>query len=159
MGHRANFVVVRDGTATAYHDQWAARGCLEGFCAGPDGAREMLNEFESTTELMDWAFAEGGYLIDFDDQTAIIFGSPVDESEFDFDDSEDEPPLEKGSEEFNAEQYMNELADAWKGWKLIYDDRGVDAFAEYLQSKSLQGIQCQPMSHPADVEPPCEFQA
>ena len=159
MGHRANFIVVRDGAVAAYHDQWAALGCLEGFRAGPDDALDMLKEFEPTTELMDWAFAEGGYLLDFDDRTAIVFGSPIDESEFDFNESDDEPPVVEEPEEFDAEEYLRELAAAWTGWKLIYDDRGVDAFAEYLQSKAIEGITCQQASHPADVKPACEFQA
>jgi hypothetical protein len=170
MGHRANFIVVKDGLATAYHDQWAALGCLDFFTAGPDDAIDVLSDFEPTTELLDWAFAEGGYLIDFDERTAILFGSPVDESEFDIqgldatqdeDDAEDtvDEPTDVEPEDFDPREFLEHLAPAWKGWKLIFDQRGVDAFADYLKSSRIDGIKCQTKSHPADVEPPCEFQA
>ena len=35
MGHRANFVIIGNGQAKAYHDSWAALGCLEGHKGAP----------------------------------------------------------------------------------------------------------------------------
>ena len=157
MGHRANFVVVDNGNAKAYYDQWAALGCLHCFSAGPNDAMTMLADCESTNELMDCAFAEGGYLIDVDDRVAIVFGPWIDESALDFDASEGEADDEVIAE-FDAGQYLANIAEAWAGWKLIFDDRGVDAFAEYLQAKKISDITTQPVSHPADVRPKCELQ-
>ena len=57
MGNRANFVVIKDGSATAFQDQWAALGCTYDFACGLDHAMESLKEYTETTELMDWAFA------------------------------------------------------------------------------------------------------
>src|SRR6185436_4644965 len=74
MGHRANFITIRKGGAEAFYDQWAALGCLFAFAAGPDEAVSALKEMEATDELLDWAFAEGGYLLDFDSKSAIAFG-------------------------------------------------------------------------------------
>ena len=71
MGHRANFVVIRNGEAKAYYDNWAAVGCIFSFAAGPDEACEAVSHYEPTNELMDWAFAEGGYLIDFDEKKRL----------------------------------------------------------------------------------------
>src|SRR5712691_7684571 len=82
MGHRANFVVIRNEHAKAYYDQCAAMGCIYSFAAGPDQAGEAVSQFEQANELMDWAFAEGGYLIDFDEKKAIVFGHTVDLDEF-----------------------------------------------------------------------------
>ena len=152
MGHRANFIVIENGSANAYHDQWAALGCLHSFAAGPDDAVAMLADFETTTELMDWAFAEGGYLIDRDDRMAIVFGPWMDESDFDFDET-DEPDDDEDVAEFDVAQYLADIAPAWTGWKLIFDDRGVDAFAEHLRAKQISSITTQPVSHPPDVKP------
>ncbi len=154
MGHKANFVVIQNGSAKAYQDNWAALGSLLLFAEGPDKATKILVDFESTTELLDWAFAEGGYLIDFDTNTAIIFDFPGDEDELEFyglDDSTDE-------QEF-APKYLQKIASKWKGWKLFFDDRGVDAFTMYFNSKKIGEISCQPASHPAQIAPPCELQA
>jgi len=35
MGHRANFVLIREGGARAFHDQWAALGSTWAFAGGP----------------------------------------------------------------------------------------------------------------------------
>ncbi|MEM7353169.1 MAG: hypothetical protein AAF657_20410 [Acidobacteriota bacterium] len=79
MGHRANFVVIRNQQATAFYDQWAGLGCIYTFAEGPTKAVACLKATKETDELMDWAFAEGGYLIDFDNKLAMGFGSPFDE--------------------------------------------------------------------------------
>jgi hypothetical protein len=154
MGHRANFVVIQNSSAKAYEDNWAALGALLLFAEGPDKAIKILVDFRPTTELLDWAFVEGGYLIDFDTNTAIIFGFPGGEDELEFygfDDSTD-------GQEF-APKYLQRISSKWKSWKLIFDDRGVDAFAIYLNSNNIEDIQCQPASHPAQIPPPCELQA
>ena len=156
MGHRANFIVIQNGSAKAYWDSWAALGSLYSFAAGPGEGIKILTDFEPTTELLDWAFAEGGYLIDFDASTSIIFGFPIDETEFEL--YELDNPTDEPIEEF-APKYLQKIAPKWKGWKLIFDDRGVDAFASYLHSKNIEEIQCQPTSHPAKISPPYELQA
>ncbi len=156
MGHRANFILIQGGGAEAYWDQWAAMGCLDAFAAGPDVAIKLLKDLESTDELLDWAFAEGGYLIDLDDKAAIVFG--ISSDEFDLGDVGEDRVAEEFCE-FDPRRYLEEVAPAWKGWKLVFDDRGVDAFAIYLQSKKIDTIQCPPASHPPDTQPPCELQA
>ena len=107
---------------------------------------------------MDWAFAEGGYLIDRDDRIAIVFGPWMDPSDFEFDESDDDPESDEDTPEFNAAQYLADIAPAWPGWKLVFDDRGVDAFAEHLRAKQISTIITQPVSHPPDVKPKCELQ-
>ncbi|MCI5219549.1 MAG: hypothetical protein D3914_10270 [Candidatus Electrothrix sp. LOE2] len=157
MGHRANFVVIQNSSTKAYWDNWAALGSLYSFAAGPDEAIKFLTDFKPTTELLDWAFAEGGYLLDFDASTAIIFGFPIDEAEFEFFGLKESPDDEQ-TEEFMS-KYLQEIASKWTGWKLIFDDRGVDAFASYLQLKNIKEIKWQPASHPTNISPPCELQA
>ena len=158
MGHRANFVVIRDGHADAYFDQWAGLGCVFGFAAGPDDAVAMLSTYTATNELMDWAFAEGGFLIDFDRKTALVFGDMTNPADFLADEFEDDENTTR-DEEFDPSVFLDEIAANWIGWKLIFDQRGVDAFAEYLTQHNLHTITAQPKSHPAEIEPAIERQA
>jgi hypothetical protein len=161
MGHRANFVVIRDGNAKAYYDQWAAMGCIYSFAAGPDGACGALSQYEQTSELMDWAFAEGGYLIDFDEKKAIVFGCPVDLDEFaDLDGNADEQFRESNSTfEQGGLAYLQNIGPSWVGWKLVWDDQGVDAFAAHLRKRNIAGIVVRPDSHPPETAEAMAYQA
>jgi hypothetical protein len=158
MGHRANFVVVRDGGAKAYEDQWAALGCVYQFASGPMDAVRALEEFQPASELMDWAFAEAGYLLDFDENVAIVFGYPemgADLEELgDLDGMEGlEELAEKAAGEARSVdqalqesplEFLKAIAPKWQGWNLIWDDRGVDAFADHLQRRGIQSVKVQP---------------
>jgi hypothetical protein len=156
MGHRANFVFIKEGKAKAFYDQWAALGCIHAFAGGPDEALSITAGAEETDGLLDWAFAEGGYLLDFDEQRAIVFGTA--ETDFDPEDFEDADPddipemseLDAAIQE-GSEAFLKAIAPRWPGWLLRWDDRGVDAFAEHLTRRGIQGISCEPASHPKDV--------
>jgi hypothetical protein len=161
MGHRANFVVVRDGHAEAYYDQWAALGCLYAFAAGPEGACEAVAEFEPAEALMDWAFAEGGYLIDFDEKMAIVFGCHFDMDELEDPDGDTGVPSEEADSAWKQGglPYLEHIAHSWMGWKLVWDECGVDAFAAHLRRRRIDGIAAQPDSHPPDTAKAVEHQA
>ena len=149
MGHRANFVVIRDGIASAFYDQWAALGCLFVFAAGPEEAVGALQGMDEADELMDWGFAEGGYLLDFDRKTAIAFGYVEGPEEEEGESSKEVAELVSVIERGGAE-FLRHIAPRWKGWLLRWDDRGVDAFSEYLRQQNITNITCQPDSHPSD---------
>lgn len=161
MGHRANFVVIRDGHAKAYYDNWAAMGCIHDLADGPEAACEAISEYEPTDELLDWAFAEGGYLIDFDEKRAIAFGCSVDLDEFaDVDDEADEPSREPSSPfEQGGLAFLEHVGPSWAGWTLVWDDHGVDAFAAHLKRRSITDIAVQPDSHPPETSAAIEYQA
>jgi hypothetical protein len=156
LGHRANFVVIKRGSAAAYHDQWAALGSTWAFAGGPDEAVSAAEGSQPTPELLDWAFAEAGYLIDFDRKRAVVFGYP-EMGDFDLDEMADfseedvaamaaaEAALQRGPLDF-----LQAIAPRWPGWHLHWDDRGVDAFAEYLAVRGIDSISTQPPSHPPD---------
>ena len=154
MGHRANFVLIRDGEAKAYYDQWAALGCTYAFAGGPADATSAAEQAEPTTELLDWAFAEAGFLLDFDERVAIVFGhpEPIDPGEFSEFSAEDVAPvndldlaLEQGPLEF-----LRAISPRWAGWQLSWDDRGVDAFAVHLAHREIRSVTTQPKAHPED---------
>jgi len=154
MGHRANFVLIRDAEAKAYYDQWAALGCTYAFAGGPADAIAAAEQAEPTTELLDWAFAEAGFLLDFDEKVAIVFGQPepIDPGELADLGVEDLAPmneldiaLEQGPLEF-----LKAIAPRWAGWQLFWDDRGVDAFAAHLARRTIASVTTQPKTHPED---------
>lgn len=174
MGHRANFVVIRGGDARAYFDNWAALGCIHCLADGPEDAAASASEFEATDELLDWAFMEGGYLVDFDEKNLIVFGLTeedlgVEFSEFDEDEQEeggkqadeseeraadpveDEADDDAGEDEWDEEAerssalaYLQGIAPKWKGWTLRWDQRGADAFAEHLARRGITNIKTRP---------------
>jgi glycine/D-amino acid oxidase-like deaminating enzyme len=176
MGHRANFVVIREGQAQAYSDHWAALGCIHCVSDGPDDAAAMAAEFEATDELLDWAFMEGGYLVDFDEKLLIVFGlteedlgdefSEWEEDEENEQEEADDAPWvsgltddaegsldgdadeewDKDAERAAAEAFLRGIAPKWKGWTLRWDQRGADAFAEHLVRKQMTRIRTQPLS-------------
>jgi hypothetical protein len=151
MGHRANFIIIRDNAARVYYDQWAALGCIDTFAVGPTEAVNALTGMEETDELMDWALAEGGYLLDFDRKVAICFGEPFDEFE-----SEDDDSVAFDQDRLS---FLKQIASAWTDWKLVWDERGVDAFAAYLKARNINSIRTQAESHPPETAPPVSFQA
>jgi hypothetical protein len=154
LGHRANFVLIRDGRGVAYSDQWAALGSTYAFAGGPEEATAAAEGSESTTELLDWAFAEAGYLLDFDESLAIVFGQPepidLDElAEFGAQElaaaNELDAAFERGPLEF-----LKTIAPRWAGWQLRWDERGVDAFAVHLARRGIRSITTQPPKHPVE---------
>jgi len=162
MGHRANYVIVRNGEARAFYDQWGALGCIHTFAGGPVDALAVAEQAEATDELQDWAFAEGGFLVDFDRQKAIVFGligEPIDPADleelegveglegFDFAELGESAALEQalGS---NPEDFLRNIAPRWSGWHLSWNDRGVDSFAAHLQARGIESIKVQPASAP-----------
>lgn len=156
MGHRANYVIIKNGTAKAYWHQWGAMGCVYSFAGGPTAAIDAISDAEPVDELLGWSYAEGGYLIDFDKKVAIVFGEPFAD---DFDEEADggsdvDVAFEKGERE-----YLQLIAPRWKGWKLIFDDHGVDAFSVYLESRAITSIKCQVPSHPETTRPPISVNA
>jgi hypothetical protein len=169
MGHRANFVLIQQGSARAYHDQWAALGSTWAFAAGPDEAVPAAELGSPTTELLDWAFAEAGYLLDFDECEAIVFGYP--EFSDDFDPSalagiegiegleglasidplkQSEIAQVKAALQQGPLEFLRSIAPRWKGWLLRWDDRGVEAFADHLARRGITTIATQPRSDRGD---------
>ena len=165
MGARANFVIIRNGIAEAYYDHWAALGCLLLFAEGPEKALQALEITDKTNELMERAWAEGGYLVDFDHHTAIVFGYQdiTGLSEEDFikmgKDEADKSRAVHSAFEKGPLNYLKYIAPHWKGWLLLWDNRGVDRFSEYLQQRNISTIRWQPASSPPSQLKLAEYQA
>ena len=163
MGHRANFVEIKNGEALAFEDNWAGMGAIYDFASGLEQATKALETYASTDELMDWAFAEAGYLIDHDEMTAIGFGVPFGADEF-FDEGDDlelpeeDPAISKLQTE-DYEGFLQAISGEWPGWRLVWDERGVDAFSEHLSRRGINRIQCAEFSHPPETRAPISVQS
>jgi len=168
MGHRANFVVIRDGEAEAFFDQWVGLGCAFAVADGVEAAEAAARQCDSTDELLDWSLAEGGYLIDHDEHLLIVFGElddfaeELEEFESGFEDEDEDDSESESSDDGQDEdedvssairyrKLFDEIAPLWPGWLLRWDDRGVDAFAEHLQRRGIADIRTQPATHPDDT--------
>ena len=150
MGHRANYVIIEQNKGTAYRDQWGALGCTFLLGDGPVECKKFAREHEKTSTLMDWAEAEGGFLVDFDQRRCIAFGHP------DYD-SDDLPAadrklfdafmveLEKGPAAMFAH-----VGDKWQGWTMVWDTRGTDAFSDYLATRGIKSIKAAADSEEAE---------
>jgi hypothetical protein len=153
MGDRANYVLISDGQAKAFYDHWGALSCIYEFADGPVDAAALAEQMDTTAKLMDWAFAEGGFLIDFDQKQAIVFGRIlVGPEEFDKADPKQIEEFRRIAQalETGSQEYLRSIASRWVGWCLIWDDRGVDAFSAYLEQRGICSIACEPPSHPPD---------
>ncbi len=161
MGHRANFVVIRGGRATAYRDNWAARGCICTVADGPEVACKELARYEPVNRLMEWCYAEGEYLIDFDEKTLIVFGHTVDLEELADEDGHVDEKLRNELLPFTEAglPYLRHISAKWNDWKLVWDDHGTDAFAGHLRNRGITNIVLQPDLHPGNTGPPTELQA
>jgi hypothetical protein len=152
-------VLIRYGRGVAYCDQWAALGSTYAFAVGPADASAAAEAAEPTTELLDWAFAEAGFLLDFDERTAIVFGRPEpidldDVAEFDGQGIAQVNELDAALERSPLE-FLKAIAPRWAGWKLFWDERGVDAFAAHLARRGIGSIATQPTKHPDE----CVFES
>lgn len=55
--------------------------------------------------------------------------------------------------------HLEHIGPSWTGWKLIWDGRGVDAFAAHLRQRSISDIAVQPDAHPPETSEAIEYQA
>ncbi|MFW6058357.1 MAG: hypothetical protein ACOC9W_05835 [Persicimonas sp.] len=158
MAHRANFVIIENNEARAFYDQWAAATTALALVDGPDEARLGAMDFEPTNGLLDWGEAEAGYLLDFDQSICIVFGRPHPPPD---DDSLDPEMREMWEELLNKieagpKAFFEHIESEWQGWRLVWDERGTDGFAEHLASRGMSGVGMPAKNHPSDVSPPVE---
>ena len=105
--------------------------------------------YEPTDELMEWAFAEGGFLIDYDEKVCIAFGYP----DVDLEDmpEEHQDGVREGLEALNVgwPAFVTHIEQGWRGFTMVWDGRGVEAFALHLKKRAITSIDTSKASHPA----------
>lgn len=147
MSQRADFVIIRENKANAYTDEWGALGCIYMFGDGPDSAVQQTANMEEMT-VLDAVFTEAGFLIDFDQKTAIVFGYPSFGEELGEKGAQIDTAISK-----NELAYLQHITPNWPGWHLIWDYRGVEAFADHLNGRSFTNITVIPSSRTENILP------
>lgn len=153
MGHRANFVLIRNGQAKAFYDQWAALGCTLSLDEGAKRLEKSVPKvYEAIDELMDWAFAEAGFLIDYDERICIAFGSPDVDLEEMPEDYREEIRATLDAFDGGWAEFVRHIKKGWRGYTMIWDGRGVDAFADHLRRRGITAIKTAKPSAPKSVK-------
>lgn len=115
MGHRANFILVEGKKHKIYYTHWRALEIPNILAQGLDFCEKYFKEFNEDGWLMDNASAEGGILIDKDNNKILIFGG---------EDTSYTPALQR--------LYCKHIIKIWKGWNVTWCSKGNVDFAEYL---------------------------
>lgn len=135
MAHEANFVIIQKGQANAYYHKWAALDCINWFADGPEKARSV-DGLKRVDWLSEFVFAEGGYLIDFDEKKAIVYGHTADVEGF-----KERPPPDPDSPFVQGGlAYLQHIGPNWVGWKLSWAQSGANAFAAHLRRRNITDI-------------------
>jgi hypothetical protein len=132
MGHRANYVVIRDRSAEAFRSQWGAMDCLNDLSEGPQRAEAKAHDSEPVEQLLGSCWAEGGYLLDFDQRLCIAFGHPLEPTNV----HDDWATRVRAF----GPPYLARIASKWPGWRLVLDFRGVDTFVEHLGRRGITSV-------------------
>jgi len=128
MSHPADYIKIRNNKVTVTRDRYGALGVLYNFLS-PEEAEEF-SMIGDQTDALD-VCAEGGFLIDFDRQNAIVFGGT-------YQDMPDEPSVKLVNEAFakGMEAYLKLVSDRWLGWDIQTGDG--HKWLEYLETHSIK---------------------
>ena len=110
MAERAQKVVIRDGAARLFRSRWGAQSCLGVLGQGEAGLFEDLKSSEATEEWWDNSFCEGGYLVNFDAQTILVYS---------WDDA-------------IVKETKPAISAAWPGWKVVEVSEGIKEFRAHV---------------------------
>jgi hypothetical protein len=158
MGHRGNFVIIEDGKVAAYHDQWAGLGSPAALLEGPEGCLAGVKNFTRVEELLAWEWCEGGWLVDLDARTVIVFGECSLEVFEEAGEDMESPDLLalRHLSDGDPVAYFRAIAARWPNWTLRWDQGGTDAFSSYLRERKLSsGLR---LPNPSERKHPVPFE-
>lgn len=115
MGHRANYVIVREDGYDLYYSHWGSNVINHDFIWGPEAALEFIRDQEPCEEWMDERWCEGGALLDPQAQVLLLFGGEG--TSFD---------------PFEHRIYLKLLGCVWPGWQLRWAYDGLLDLTRYL---------------------------
>lgn len=166
MSERSNVVIIRDRKADAYFDSYGALAIIPWFRSGPEEASKYIKETSVLTdELLDWQWAEGGGLIDFDNKFALVWGPLNEDTGFEIEteqsllkkygsnDDEEEDDEEEDDEEWERSKmaYLHSIKPSWLGWELCFADSGTNAISFYLKKHGFCNISINPNASQSDL--------
>lgn len=109
MGHRANYVVRRNGQVEIFYSHWGALSLLKDFFWGEEVALGMVCECNESPRLLDDVWCEGAALVDHDTKRLLLFGCEV-------------PGDDRGA-------FLDLFPLTWPGWAVEYATGGIAQIA------------------------------
>jgi len=79
MGHRANYVIRKNGRIALYYAQWGGLTVPEDIFWGPDAADKFIRKQKMVNPLhwLDDVWGEGGVALNWDDKCITLFGGEI----------------------------------------------------------------------------------
>ncbi|OWA34030.1 hypothetical protein B9G55_17000 [Saccharibacillus sp. O16] len=116
MGHRANLVLVQEGTYELYYNHWGALTIPEDLFWGEQEAQRYIQMQKKVAphEWLDDVWAEGGALMDLDRRRLMLFGG---------EDIKYDLPMQR--------LYLQLMASTWPGWSVEWAYGGIITLANY----------------------------
>lgn len=104
MSDPANYILIENGKVTKASDRYGSYSCLVHFAKGPKCIHASIN----SSDRMDLRDDDVGFLVDFDNQHAIVTGSDHESANQELVDAIRQGP----------EVYLNFIQANWEGWRL-----------------------------------------
>lgn len=111
MGHRANYVVRRNGRVDVFYSHWGGLRLLGDLFWGPDAAARMIHDCEPADGLLDDVWCEGAALVDHDARRLLVFG------------------VECGGGRVERRLLLDLYRLTWTGWRAEYATGGIGQIA------------------------------
>jgi hypothetical protein len=115
MGHRANFVIVKDNQFDIYYSHWGAITIPKDIFYGPQITINYIQSLKLVDALLDDIWCEGAVLVDMNQKLLLFWGG------YDY----HYPALRK--------YFIPLLQINWSGWGIRWADEGNVDIARYLQ--------------------------
>jgi hypothetical protein len=112
MGDRANFVVIRDGKPTLYHDNWCGRDVDLVLFWGPRDARDFIETRGPSDEWLNETWADGAAVYDEDHRVLTWFGGDG-----------------VGLGLVGRRAYLDLMRTQWPGWEVRWAHEGMTDIA------------------------------
>jgi len=136
------YVIIRESIASGYFDGWGALGCVYDVAKGDAGTARVKGFLEKEEALCSVS-AEGGWLVDYDKKHLIVFGYTFPNSEMSDLEGNVESHVAAANEALDnggVKAFVKHVSEQWPGWTIVWDDNGLEAFADHLESNKIEGV-------------------
>ncbi len=122
MGHRANFVIIKNGQWNLYYDHWIANRLESELFWGPEYASQIIESMHLQEDKFDWldeTWCEGGAVLDVDSKVLLWFGG--EDIYYDI---------------FLRRSFLNLMEPNWPDWHIWWASEGIADLGRYVNISS-----------------------
>ena len=116
MGHRSNFVIIKERQINIYYSHWGAISIPKDIFYGPQITIDYIQSLQPVEALLDDLWCEGAVLVDLDNKQLVFWGG----------DAYEYPSVRK--------YFISLLQLNWEGWGIRWAEQGIIDIAQYLQT-------------------------